>query len=214
MEGSAVNVFVLSTGRCGSLSFARACEHMTNYTSAHESRWGRPGDDRLAYPPNHIESDNRLSWMLGRLAQRFGEEAFYVHLLRDPEAVAESHLRRWGTGIIDAFADEIAFVAPDIAEAQRRQVCLEYVETVNANIAAFIAHKPKAITIEIERAAEQFPEFWRRIGAEGDLDAAIAEFAVRHNATRPPVAEPALSHRALAKAARIVRSLPHYVANA
>ena len=35
-----MNVFILNTGRCGSRTFARACAHITNYTSAHESRSG------------------------------------------------------------------------------------------------------------------------------------------------------------------------------
>ena len=63
---------------------------MRNYTAGHESRATRIGSDRFAYPPNHIEVDNRLAWMLGRLEQSFGKDAFYVHLKRKPEAVARS----------------------------------------------------------------------------------------------------------------------------
>ena len=65
-----MNVFILSTGRSGSQTFARACAHVSNYTSAHESRSGLLGDAHFDYPDNHIESDNRLSWMLGRLDRK------------------------------------------------------------------------------------------------------------------------------------------------
>jgi hypothetical protein len=209
----AMNVFVLSTGRCGSLTFVRACEHMTNYTSRHESRWGRLDDDRLAFPDRHIESDNRLSWMLGRLERAYGDDAFYVHLVRDAEAVAESFLRRWDTGIIGAYTEEILAAPTDLDVARRRQVCLDYVNTVNANITAFLADKSQRMTMHVENAAEEFPVFWERIGAEGDLEAAVAEFEMHHNASDTTV-EPALTKRAIAKVARVAKGLPHYIAEA
>lgn len=46
-----MNVFVLCTGRCGSVTFVEACKHVTNYTSAHESRAGIAGPGRVQYPP-------------------------------------------------------------------------------------------------------------------------------------------------------------------
>ncbi|WP_100448573.1 hypothetical protein [Glycomyces xiaoerkulensis] len=46
------------------------------------------------------------------------------------------------------------------------------------------------MTIWLERAEEQFPAFLERIGAEGDLDAAVAEWDTVHNSctesTRAP----------------------------
>jgi hypothetical protein len=62
-----VNVFVLNTGRCGSVTFIEACRHIRNYSAAHESRATLIGEQRLAYAANHIETDNRLCWFLGRL---------------------------------------------------------------------------------------------------------------------------------------------------
>jgi hypothetical protein len=84
------NVFVLCTGRCGSLAFARACAHMTNYSCGHESRCSLLGAERLSYPSRHIEVDNRLAWLLGRLDETYGKDAFYVHLRRDRDATARS----------------------------------------------------------------------------------------------------------------------------
>ena len=43
------------TGRCGSTTFARACTHIANFTTAHESQRAPLGDERLNYPVSHIE---------------------------------------------------------------------------------------------------------------------------------------------------------------
>ena len=107
-----MRVFVLNTGRCGSMTTIKACEHLTNYTAGHETRTGAIGDRRLDYPDRHVEADNRLSWFLGILGERFGDGPLYVHLRRDPEEVAASFLRRWrswrtsaaGSSVLGAFA--------------------------------------------------------------------------------------------------------------
>jgi hypothetical protein len=89
-----VNVFVLSTGRCASTTIARAFSHATNYTSSHESRVGAL-HGRLDYPPHHIESDNRLTWFLAPLDERFDDGVHWIHLTRNLDAVVESYWRRW-----------------------------------------------------------------------------------------------------------------------
>lgn len=66
-----MNIFILSTGRCGSTTFIQSCQHITNFSSAHESNIHKIGTDRIVYPQNHIESDNRLSWFLGRLEEHY-----------------------------------------------------------------------------------------------------------------------------------------------
>ena len=107
-----MRVFVLGTGRCGTTTFARACAHIENFTSGHESNARFIGESRLEYPTDHIEADNRLSWMLGALGARYdGTEVLYVHLRRDPDEVARSFELRWESGfrasIIRAFAHGI-----------------------------------------------------------------------------------------------------------
>jgi len=98
-----VNVFVLCTGRCGSRAFIRACRRSTNFSAGHETRLRRLGPDRFAYPVNHIEADNRLSWLLGRLDVAYGDSAAYVHLMRDEEATALSLLVRYSHNIMAAY---------------------------------------------------------------------------------------------------------------
>lgn len=179
-----MNVFVLSTGRCGSMTFERACRHIGNYTAAHESRVGLVGPERLRYPPMHIESDNRLAWFLGRLDREFPDAVFYVHLQRERLAVARSYARRLDPGLImSAWAHGVHLGLPDDIGPQALDIALDYVDTVNANIAGFLAGKANSMTFRLEQAGQAFPEFWDRIGARGNLAAALAEFDVAHNAT-------------------------------
>lgn len=89
-----MNVFVLGTGRCGTVTFIQACRHITNYSSGHESR-RKMIVDRVVYPANHIEADSRLAWRLGMLEQVYGRSAFYVHLTRDRRAVQRSYERKY-----------------------------------------------------------------------------------------------------------------------
>lgn len=180
------NIFVLSSGRAGSKTFAVACSHLTNYTSSHESRVAFIGNDRLDYPANHIESDNRLSWFLGKLGEAYdGKDVLYVHLFREREKVAQSLARRWAkpfrASIIRAFANGIVLRVDDWPEDQRIEVCRTFVDTVNANIRDFVRARP-FLTVHLEDGGSSFDAFLERIGAEGDLNAVRRDWAIRHNA--------------------------------
>ncbi|MBU0500973.1 MAG: hypothetical protein KJ558_12030 [Gammaproteobacteria bacterium] len=176
-----MNIFILNAGRCGSLTFIAACRHITNHTAAHESLTRRIGGQRLAYPPNHIEADNRLSWFLGRLDLEFGNDAFYVHLRRDRKRSADSFARREHFGIMKAYREGILlgeeenWPAPDLA--------LDYLETVETNIQLFLKDKTRKIDFALERARTDFYRFWELIGAEGDLDRALREWEINYNAS-------------------------------
>lgn len=176
-----MNIFILNTGRCGSTTFIRACSHITNYSAAHESRLTRVGSERLAYPDNHIEADNRLSWILGRLDQAYGDAALYVHLSRDRDAVAASFARREGYGIMKAYREGILLGGEEGATA--RDTALDYIDTVESNITHFLRDKSETMAFRLESAKGDFERFWNRIGAEGDLEKALAEWDVRHNAS-------------------------------
>ncbi len=177
-----MNIFILSTGRCGSTTFIEACRHITNYTCAHESRTGLLGEDRLDYPENHIEADNRLSWLLGRLETAFGDDAFYVHLRREESDVARSFVRRYRRGIIKAYrGDGILRKLPE--ESDPLTVALDYCHTVNSNIEHFVKEKTRQIVVDLGNVDNDFTSFWKAISAEGELDAALKVFETRHNAS-------------------------------
>lgn len=176
-----MNVFILNSGRCGSTTFIQACRHMTNFSAGHESRLTKIGSERLAYPDRHIEADNRLCWLLGRLDEAYGDGAFYVHLQREREATAASFARRMDFGIMKAYRDGI------LLEGEPGQsdldIARDYLDTVEANICRFLRDKPQQMAFRLEQAKADFTLFWQRIGAEGDLQAALAEWDVRHNAS-------------------------------
>lgn len=176
-----MNVFVLCTGRSGSTTFHRACRHITNYTSSHEANTSRIGAARLDYPDRHIEVDNRLSWLLGRLDAAFGDRAFYVHLTRDDHLTARSFDKRWSGrySIIRAYGEGVLR-----RKDRSEDICLDYVHTVNANIALFLKDKTRAMSMRLEDARTGFETFWRTIGADGDLEGALREFDVKHNPSK------------------------------
>ncbi|MFN3524975.1 MAG: hypothetical protein ACK4YU_02700 [Paracoccus sp. (in: a-proteobacteria)] len=181
------NIFVLCTGRCGSTTFTRASAHMSNYTAGHETRTHLTGAARFAYPLRHIEADNRLSWLLGRLDRSYGQNALYVHLRRDPEEVARSFERRADKGIMLAYRTDIL----QRAASRNRQTpmiefCRDYVETVTTNLQDFLADKPHQMNVWLETGKADFAYFWDQIGAEGDMEAALAEWDSRHNASKAP----------------------------
>lgn len=176
------NIFILSTGRCGSTTFFKACQHISNYTSEHESRAGKVGPTRLDYPKNHIESDNRLSWFLGRLDQTYGNDAVYIHLKRDDTKVAASYAKRlFAGGIIPAYGYGIYF--PKSPENSSLFIAEDYCNTVNSNIEHFLKNKTKKMIFNLETAEQDFRKFWDLIGAEGDFNAAMSEFNTLHNAS-------------------------------
>ena len=183
-----MNVFILTTGRSGSLTFAEACRHISNYTSSHESRVGLVGDERLAYPDQHIEADPRLAWFIGRLETAFGDDAYYVHLRRDEEATAASWVKRWNKPGMRSYRKGILWdVDPDI---DRMTMARDYTRTINSNIELFLRDKSRTLQVHIEDAAATFPEFWQGIGAEGDLDAALRELTEVHHEGRAPRSTP------------------------
>src|ERR1044071_6444136 len=171
-----MNVFVLSTGRCGSESFAKACSHMTNFTAAHESNCPalHPGVKRpyrpLRFPDQHIEVDNRLSWFLGTLEKEYGDSAYYVHLLRRREDVARSMITRGEDSIAFSFASGILQHyrrARTLSDQERYEIGLQYWDTVNDNIELFLRGKSKLITVWLDQVKPAFQRFWAEIGAEG-----------------------------------------------
>lgn len=191
-----MNVFVLCTGRCGSTTFIKAASHITNFTAAHESRARQLGAARFAYPDRHIEADHYLSWFLGRLDDAYGDDAWYVHLTRDPDVVALSLADKgdWIGSPTLAYRDGLLAAT----EAPLLATCRDQVDTVNSNIRLFLKGKSHVMDFRLEAASDDWPRFWEWIGAEGDAAAAVAEWSVRHNATPNRAARFArrLRHRA------------------
>jgi len=178
-----MNVFILNTGRCGSTTFIEACQHISNFSSAHESRCHELGNARFDYPDNHIEADNRLAWFLGRLDRHYGDNAIYVHLKRNLKDTANSYAKRlFPGGIIPAYQNGILQFLPN--DVPVMSVCLDYYDTVNSNIELFLKDKTRKMVFNLEQARQDFQKFWKFIGAQGDIDMALAEFNNAYNASK------------------------------
>lgn len=174
------HVFVLSTGRCGSTTFVRACQHLNNYSAGHETRTHLLHPERLNYPTGHIESDNRLSWFLGRLDAKFGNNACYVHLIRPRESCVQSLAKRIDGGIMQAYAKGILL---NSVETDPIKLASDYYDTVNANIESFLCNKPFQITVRLPSIKDDFRQFLSKIDAEGNLKLALNEWDLKHNAS-------------------------------
>ncbi|MCU7905788.1 MAG: hypothetical protein KZQ76_07990 [Candidatus Thiodiazotropha sp. (ex Epidulcina cf. delphinae)] len=175
-----MNIFILNAGRCGSTTFIQACRQITNYTASHESRLQYTGEQRLAYPADHIEADNRLSWILGRLDRRFGDNALYVHLSRARKKSADSLVKRSDFGIMKAYREGVLLGG---RQPHAEEIAFDYLDTVESNITLFLKDKTQRMDFRLERATSDFTDFWRQIGAEGDLEKALAEWQIRYNAS-------------------------------
>ena len=176
-----MNVFILNTGRCGSTTFIKACEHISNYSAAHESMATQVGEKRLAYPAQHIEADNRLAWFLGRLDRVYGNNAFYVHLSRNKNQTIESFSKRKDFGIMQAYKEGILLGGESGQSAD--QIARDYIETVESNIELFLKDKTSKMSFSLDNAQLDFKIFWDKISAEGDLQVALDEWNVSYNAS-------------------------------
>jgi hypothetical protein len=198
-----VRVFGLTPGRTGSATFVEACRHATNYTAGHETRSARtPLSERLAYPDHHIEADRHLSFMLASLDRAHPSDVLYVHLWRDPEATAASWVRRmpdaeswpvWlrrGVGglVKRRHRQTLGVVMAHVLFGPARRLTPEemlasataYVEVVHDTISAFVADRP-SVRLDVDDPSG-LAEVWERADVEGDFEAALAEYRVKHNA--------------------------------
>ena len=179
-----MRVFILSTGRSGSKSFIKACNHINNYTAAHESLAKKIGPDRFDYPDSHIEADNRLSWFLGSLDKKFGNEAFYVHLKRNKKDTANSYVKRWTYqgNILKAFSEGILLQGYKKHSDEEKLIITEnFIQTVEDNISAFLKDKPNKMVMNLENITEDFAHFYEAINAKGNLEEAIISFNTPNN---------------------------------
>lgn len=177
-------VFVLCSGRCGSVTLSHALAHAKNFTVGHESHMAVAGPGRLHFPPQHIEIDNRLTFMLGRLHARYGDAPLYVHLTRDPAACAASYAKRFHPGLLlFAWGRGIHVGMPD--ELDLPMLARDLVDNMNQNIALFLQGRPHVARVRVEHFEADLAALWAQIGAEGNLDAALASLSTHHNTGLP-----------------------------
>jgi hypothetical protein len=170
-----MRVFVTGTGRCGTTTFAKACSHITNFTSGHETkRQGSPQADILEFPDNHIEVDAHLFWHMGALMWKY-PDAYWVHLRRGHDDCVRSLMKT--SGIKDWI--RLAY-GPGNVDLQK--ACSDYYLSTNRMIEMCLEMSESRRYMHLEKLEDEWYDFWEWIGADGDYGPAVAELAIRHNA--------------------------------
>jgi hypothetical protein len=182
-----MRVFIIGAGRSGSMTFSKACKHINNFTSAHETSAARGavGASYLNYPDNHIEIDSHLNWFPHVLDQRY-PGAMFFHLKRDRESVVKSWIKRSqsaGTGVRPLMWPMLGRKnsTPVSLRADAELIYDELVLRVDSFITRLHGHKR---TLHIESMEEEWPRFLAAIEATtDDYDASVNEFKRRYNAS-------------------------------
>lgn len=167
-----MRVFVLTTGRAASATFAEAAALIDGMTAGHETHRGML-EGRLDYPDSHIESDNRLVWFLGSLDRLYDDaDTFYVYLHRDPERVARSYRERWhiAVSIVRAFYHALLMHRDKPDPNRALQACRLFVTTVEDNIRFFLRDRPNWVEVRVEFLEQDFFQFMDRAGLTGDRE--------------------------------------------
>lgn len=180
-----MRVFVLGTGRCGSVTVSEACKHITNYTTGHEQVFQKT--DKRHWPDQHIASEPSM-WPFAAALRTWFPDVIIVHLIRLDRAEFIQSYRSLRTSgplyaviqpplpIIDVWSS--CHLGHPVNEEERRDRIGMFYDAVNATIRAATPD----VTVRLEHAREDWPAFWGRIGAEGDYQASLNEWSVRHNA--------------------------------
>ncbi|MBZ2188704.1 hypothetical protein K8B33_06335 [Alcanivorax sp. JB21] len=177
---------MLTTGRAGSTTFARASQHIDGMTAGHETR-ARYLTGRLDYPDNHIEADNRLVWFLGGLDRLFDDaDTHYVYLTRDPDATALSYRERWHirVSIVRAFYHGMLMQREKPAPDQALLACRRFIDAVDDNVRFFLKGRSNWSLVRLENIEEDFLAFMRDAGLHGDMTAIRAELGAKRNVSK------------------------------
>lgn len=143
-----MNAFVVSPGRTGTLALSHALGLLDGYSSGHESRVQRLGDDRVAYPPMHVECDNRLTWFLPRLTSRYSESGVLAIVHRDRESIARSYDKRWTKiNMMKAYSQGV--LLRDFSQ-NGMDVCRDYVDVVYEQLEFARSRWTTVIDVDIE----------------------------------------------------------------
>lgn len=136
--------------------------------------------DPWSYPDNHIEISPAIAIAVPRLLEIY-PEAILVHLVRRREDCVASIARLLsedGRHFINYWGN--LYTGKRYPEAGRRRIAAYlYDSTV-----ALVRSCRPALEIQLEAAAETWPTFWDLVGADGDYQAGLAAWSIRHN-TRP-----------------------------
>lgn len=168
------NVFVLSTGRCGSTTFTKACSHFKGWTSGHETCVGK----EFNFPDKHIESDPHLVWRLPELMEKY-PDALYVHLWRNREDCIKSLAKR---SSLNHYA--VITEMSSVKLVDRTKVAERFYDFVEMVITKTFDGIPNTIHIECIPLRIEWVTFYEMIGKPEGFDESIAEWKIKYNRSK------------------------------
>lgn len=171
-----MNIFVVGTGRCGTVTFSKAAAHCTNYSVGHETKAGRVAD--WHYPDNHIEVSSQLVIAIPLLRKRY-PDAQWIHLVREREACSRSLARM--THVMRAFS-WVWFQQPAPSLPAAGEVVYDL---VNGLCEDMLGESWDYYRLQLERVHDDWRVCWDFMECEGDYEKSLAEWNTRHNAYRP-----------------------------
>lgn len=82
-----------------------------------------------------------------------------------------------------AYRTDILMGADKRNDVQDLAFCIDYCQTIDANIRFFLKDKTHKMNFALESASTDWVRFWDMIEAEGDLPKALACWDIKHNAS-------------------------------
>lgn len=163
-----MNIFFISPGRTGTTTISMAFSSIDDFTSGHESRVNFLGEERVDYPDNHFECDNRLVWFLPRLTEKYGESGVLVIVNRNRSEIAKSYNYRWGgIGIMRAYSQGILMRR---LNENNFEVCRDYVNNVYEHLDFIKKDWIKVINLDINNPKQGISEILTEVGKEKYLE--------------------------------------------
>lgn len=174
------NIFIISPGRTATYAMSKAFSNVSDYTCAHESRVGFFNDQRINYPDNHIELDNRLSFYLPQLTRKYSKKnSLLVIVNRDRNSIAKSYNKRWRKiNIMKAFSQGIHM---NDLQSNNIDVCLAYVNYIYETIDYFKPQWDNVLEIEFSDLNFGIEQILKKINKINDLENVLEEMKNKSN---------------------------------
>lgn len=164
-------IFVVGTGRCGTTTFARACENARNRTVGHETCAGKVYS--FEYPQKHIEVDAPLVFRMNDL-RRLNPGCRFVHLIRTDRAACIESMVRYDPEICRAFG----WMVYHFAECDALTGAAALYDTITR-----IPKGNDVLTVSLESIKENWSKCWEWMGCEGDFIKSLETWEHKFNAS-------------------------------
>lgn len=171
-----MNVFFISPGRTATTTISEAFSHVPGFTSSHESLVQELGEYRVDYPENHFECDNRLTWFLPRLTEKYGDsvDSLLVIVKRHRSQIAASYDQRWDKiNIMKSYSQGI-LLRP--LSANNIQVCEDYVDNVYEQLEFAVPRWKNVITMDLSMPEPAIRQVCAFVGSADVADQVLSYF--------------------------------------